>query len=110
MSQVSIGNLSLRHRAEFPAPPPNEMVSFWEDMQWQCSIVQKFYGGFEEMPWHFQNWSLLERSFSFDEIMIHEGLHRAWKKSDWAWWQWIPFTEGRDLRGFDEYKTSIKGY
>ncbi|MCW5958863.1 MAG: hypothetical protein KIS76_01805 [Pyrinomonadaceae bacterium] len=54
--------------AEFPDPPPNEMVSFWEDMQWQCSIPQEFYGGFEEMPWHCQNSSLLSRSLNGDKL------------------------------------------
>ncbi|MCW5961701.1 MAG: hypothetical protein KIS76_16175 [Pyrinomonadaceae bacterium] len=44
------------------------MVSFWEDMQWQCSIPQEFYGGFEEMPWHCQNSSLLSRSLNGDKL------------------------------------------
>ena len=37
---------------EFPEPPPNEMVSFWEDMQWQCEVPERFYGGFWGMPIH----------------------------------------------------------
>lgn len=31
--------------AEFPDPPPNEMVSFWDDLQWQCSILKEFDDG-----------------------------------------------------------------
>ncbi|MCW5958865.1 MAG: hypothetical protein KIS76_01815 [Pyrinomonadaceae bacterium] len=54
--------------AEFPDPPPNDMVSFWEDMQWQCEPGEAFYGSFDQMPWHCQNSSLLSRSLNGDTL------------------------------------------
>ncbi|MCW5958868.1 MAG: hypothetical protein KIS76_01830 [Pyrinomonadaceae bacterium] len=40
------------------------MVSFWEDMQWQCEAGNDFYGGIVGMPFHCQMAVL--RNFSGD--------------------------------------------
>ena len=55
--------------AEFPDPPANEIVSFWENMQWQCTEVpQEFWGSFGAMPFHCQMAILMNTDFFLPDI------------------------------------------
>ena len=47
--------ISIEDPAGLPDPPPNESVSHWMDMEWQCTQVPaEMWGSFGSMPFHCQ--------------------------------------------------------
>ena len=65
-------NIRLNDPADLPEPTYDNRLRSADDPQWQCTAGEKFWGGFEGLPWHCQYADMINKALNGDQLWTIE--------------------------------------